>query len=126
MNIERVSFKVAKAIKEVGYPQNKYKNFFVEKDYNSFRIGNLYEPCNMEISSEVPFITAPTYLEVWLWLMREMKIHIDISTHFDSIKGYYNIAIICCNGLYKSIEAEDPEEAIIAAIDYLVDSNLIK
>lgn len=67
-----------------------------------------------------------SYMDMWLWLWRVKKIFIEPSIHFDSIKGYYFTAFIISNDLSKHIEESDPEEAIIAAINYLVENNLIK
>lgn len=77
--MNRVSFKVTKALKEAGYPQDELKNpdprWFYDEETK----------CD---------ILRPTYLEVWLWLWREMVIKIDITTHFDSVKGYKALATI--------------------------------
>lgn len=62
----------------------------------------------------------PTYLDVWLWLWREKEIRIEAKYHFDD-NGE------CCwtNG-YIDVDYTDPEEAIIAAIEHLVENDLIK
>lgn len=54
--MKRVSLKVAKAIKDAGYPQD-YEN--AEDTYTNL-IGGIW--------------VKPTYIEVWLWLWREKKI----------------------------------------------------
>lgn len=119
MEQKRVSFKIAKAIKEAGYPQSRYEEFYVERDYNSFRTCVLYEPCNTTISSEIPFITAPTYFEVWLWLWREKEIYLGIDAESYPHDG-------TCVPSHIDAPFLDPEDALEAEINYLVDNNLIK
>lgn len=107
--MKRVSFKVAKAIKEAGYPQNYSFNVSVyDKEGKEVAIGDTDIPLNCEA------ILAPAYLEVGLWLWREKDIYCEIKD------GYLYVAgdeLECYN---------DPEEAIIEAIEYLVDNDLIK
>ena len=61
--------------------------------------------------------------EVWLWLWREKRIPIpvhEVEDDFDGeVIGFYIWAI---DGIF---EENDPEEAIIAAIEYLVDNGRI-
>lgn len=59
----------------------------------------------------------PTYLELWLWLWREKNIQI-----LNDDIGSANILPFCI----EISEYEDPEKAIIAAIECLVDNDLIK
>lgn len=108
--MKRVSFKVAKAIKESGYPQKG--SWYYSPDG---RIGDV-EPDDVDFA-------APTYLEVWLWLWREKNIPIDIEYLIDNkVVNFVLGERVFINGEYET----DPEKAIIAAIKYLVDSNLIK
>lgn len=109
--MKRVSFKVAQAIKEAGYPQEG--DWWYSKDG---KLSDWLMPHQQEIY-------APTYLDVWLWLWREKGIQITIGVDF------------CCiwvpdkevNYMSKTtIKNNDPEEAIIAAIEYLVNNDLIK
>lgn len=118
---KRVSFKVAKAIKEAGYPQDKSSSC-----YNAYTGEFHYTSCLDSWLKDGDYIDAPTYLDVWLWLWREKKIFIEPAIHFDSVKGYYFTAFIISDNITKHVEASDSEEAIIAAIDYLVDNDLIK
>lgn len=113
MEQKRVSFKVAKAIKEAGYPQNYSFNVSVyDKDEKEVAIGVADIPLNCDA------ILAPTYLDVRLWLWREKGIEI---THRIGV----NITGIEDNDAVDGV-FNDPEEAIIAAIEYLVDNDLIK
>lgn len=68
------------------------------------------------------------YLDVWLWLWREKKIHIENddnqykiydATEWEDSFGYHLIEL--SDNLFK-----DTEEAIISAIEYLVENDLIK
>lgn len=107
--MKRVSFEVAKALKKAGFPQD-YEN---AKDTYTNLNGGIW--------------VKPTYLDVWTWLWREKKIFIETSIHFDPVKGYYITAFIYSDDLSRYMEAKkDPEEAIIAAIEYLVQNKLLK
>lgn len=113
MERKRVSFKVAKAIKENGYPQD-------ETEYKYTKEGNIFVPRNRGEDEKYSECDAPTYLDVWLWLWREKKLEIEV----------FNDGV----GLTSQVRMQgrpqffnkDPEESIIAAIEYLVDNDLIK
>lgn len=101
MELKRVSFKVAKALKEAGYPQTKGLGFDLHG------IGG--KPVNKDGYSQ------PTYLDVWLWLWREKRIYLQVR-HRVMFKRY---------GLPEQ-NFSDLEKAIESSINYLVDNNLIK
>lgn len=121
-----VSYEVAKALKEAGYPQEydvfggttcHYKN---ENTIQHHSMIGLYEDIEC---------AAPTYLDVWLWLWREKKIRIE--TGDMGIYKIYDATEWVDNYGYHLIDLSnnvlnDPEEAIVKAIDYLVENNLIK
>lgn len=112
--MKRVSFEVAKYLKEIGYPQENIGQGMV---YNTHE--HLVEVYGMCAS----FVAAPTYLEVWLWLWREKKAC--ISLLFDD--GDCTIEIWNNKSFIRDFESKfDPEEAIIAAIEYLVTNKLNK
>lgn len=127
--MKKVSFKVAKAIKEAGYPLQRFQTVSREQ----FEAGHGYKYSTDEnFYSESPSILypedldtidlyyCPTYIEVWLWLWREKKIAIPITCNKEERWSPY--------GLFSSIyeDYSDPEEAIIVAIEHLVDNDLIK
>lgn len=137
-----VSFKVAKAIKEAGYPQpqtdvwgyvNRPNNcYFTGRhsyydenrerrlewdETNEFHITDDWAD-EIEPSFYGSAIAAPSYLKVWLWLWREKEIKISHRIGVDIIGIEDNDAI---DGSF-----DDPEGAIISAIEYLVDNNLIE
>lgn len=112
MEQKRVSFKVAQAIKEAGYPQ--------EGEIGFSKFGE-----QITDKSLLDIIAYdPTYLDVWLWLWREKDIRItditDVSI-FISFPFEYR-----AYSRYLRIDSKGPEETIITAIEYLVDNNLIK
>lgn len=119
--MKRVSFEVAKAIKDAGYPQENLtdKVYLLNCDkegklahYNSA----LYYDCAV----------APTYLEVWLWLWREKKIAIP-ADYFGYENNYWESCVPIDNDKFEFFShMKDPEEAIIAAIEYLVTNKLLK
>lgn len=108
--MKRVSFEVAKDLKEAGYPQTtSYLR------YNSK--GGLGCP-----PDDIGYC-VPTYLEVWLWLWREKRYAIDAEC-----KEKLVITIphnMWENGIISE-RYDDPEDAIIAAIEYLVEHKLLQ
>lgn len=141
-----VSFKVAEALKEAGYPQYRHDVGYVTEKccdgFNVFNKGRLTD----NASRRVKKISAPTYLEVWLWLWREKKIYFaprliqkdpTIGDYTWLISpwdmGYINKTSTYSfhnndeENPYKIMDdVEDPEKAIAAAIEYLVEHNWIK
>ena len=103
--MKRVSFEVAKAIKDAGYPQENCSLY-----YNKYGAIDGYLGHNTAI---------PYVMEAWLWLWREKKIYFGIES-----ESYPHLGT-CLND-YEDMPYLDPEEAIIAAIEYLVTNNLIK
>ena len=99
-----VSFEVAKALKEAGYPQD-YKNV-VEDTY-------------LDLNSCV-WAVKPTYDDVLLWLWREKQIYYGIDYERD-LKLWF-----CWVKGTERFSASDTEEAIESAINYLVENNMIK
>ena len=108
--MKRVSFKVATALKEAGYPQ------IGEYWYDGSGLCCYSESDLDELQNH--FYAAPYVLEVWLWLWREKGIIIKIT----QCTSYVSIG----NKLFSGVPKKDPEEAIIATIECLVDNNLIK
>lgn len=107
-NIEqkKVSPKVAKYLKAIGYPQ---------KDFAGSKV---FE----KVDGALIWVKQPTYLDVWLWLMREKNKSIDIIRDCDAgtfIAFYDEDNTDCC-------VSSDPEDAIVKAIEHLVDNDLIK
>lgn len=120
--LKKVSFEVAKALKAAGYPQ-----YPIIPSYQDDILKKFIEK-REDLCDNVPTYFCPAYLEVWPWLWREKRIFIEPSVHFNLVKGYYVTAFIIGLGdnVSKHIETSGIEEAIITAIDYLVESNLIK
>lgn len=96
--MKRVSFEIAKALKEAGYPQDENEEL---------KMRGLPER-----------VDVPTYIDTWLWLWREKGIKI-------SHRIGVNITGIEDNDAIDD-SFDDPEEAIIAAIESLVKNDLIK
>lgn len=103
--MERVSFEVAKAVKEAGYQQEGC--WWFAKDGKE-----CYSESDVD---EIGYIAAPTYIEVWLWLWRNKHKFVECvykEGRFFNYKTSYSYA--------------DPEEAIINGIDYLVNNKILK
>lgn len=107
--MKRVSFKIAKVLKEAGYPQDELDS------PNSHWFYDEENKCD---------ILRMTYIEVWLWLWEEKNIQIDVVSTFEKTC----VVVIWESGkrIFVQCKCIDPEDAIIAAIDYLVDNDLIK
>lgn len=97
--MKRVSFKVAKALKEAGYPQecDMYYSVPPKEQYIGLKVAQ------------------PTYLDTWLWLCENGSSISPICIHPNQWQ------VSTCNGEWKN-----PEEAIKEAINYLVENNLLK
>lgn len=127
IDMKRVTFETARWLKEVGYPQDKEFTAYYNED------GILIKPYVFNTGKEVA--DAPTYLEVWLWLWREKKYRILLSAsnqRWDEVHGVVDgvdgiVETSWHRGLpgYDATDHKanhtDPEKAIIAAIEYLVD-----
>lgn len=143
MEQKRVSFSIAKAIKNAGYPQVGYYWYSPQGE-------ECYSESDLD---EVGYISSPTYLDVWLWLWREKKVELSFiyGPRFNDIdetlfcfpleyhaKSHPNMKHIIQEMNYASSycsshghrhgnhEHADPEEAVVSAIEYLVANNLIK
>lgn len=110
--MKRVSSKIAKALKKAGYPQEEFGMIYSAGMLVPY---NAYYPdqCN-----------APYVMDVWLWLWREKKIYLNTNTQRKGIVCvYWDDTII---NEIKDMKLTDPEEVISAAIEYLIDNNLVK
>ena len=123
--MKRVSFKVAKALKEAGYPQ-EYEAFY--SNDGELHVNMSYEYKTYMYKNQIGY-SAPTYLDVWLWLWREKKIYINVilayltDFHYVVYRNDYEwIKIVEPNKNRYST----PEEAIVASVNYLVENDLIK
>lgn len=120
--MKKVTFKVAKAIKKAGYPQGLTDKVYVLEDKSVFTYSRKLAEGTLahgDVRDYCKCVDVPTCLEVWLWLWRENNIRIRVEVTKISICD--NNGIVLLENTYN-----DPEEAIIAAIDYLVENNLIK
>ena len=115
VSFKMVSFRVAEALKEVGYPVT-YRDFDPDGMFSKIK-------------------PTTTYIEIWLWLWKEKHIYINCMpkgntfqyciTHYkngelEEIKALEEINTI------DGTSYSEQEEAIVAGIEYLVDNNLIK
>lgn len=126
MKQKKVTLKIAKAIKEAGYPQRLTSSFGW---YNGELQVN--ESCyDLPLDLEQAECVAPTYLDVWLWLETEKKIiiHPNSTDINDSdIKYATTTHLIESNtSISTAFIYNNSEEAIVDAIAYLIDNNLIK
>ena len=116
--MKRISFKVAKAIKEAGYPQEKKDGTALYPVKGEFK-GKLCSYNSDAPDRDKLSIVAPTYFEVWDWLWQK-QIYIIME------KSYCVVWFDSKEELKFFSVKKSPEKAIIAAIDYLVENNLIK
>lgn len=140
--MKRVSLEIAKALKDAGYPQPQTDVWgYVIHPNNCYFTGKYsyydeYRERRLEWDEKDEFhttddwadeiepsfygsaIAAPSYLEVWLWLIREKKINLS-PIYWNSDKSWH------VPGFIKD-RCNDPEDAIISAINYLVENKLLK
>lgn len=119
--MKRVSFKVAKAIKEAGYPQGIENTAYYNED------GVLVKPFVFNGGNEIA--DAPTYIDVWLWLWENgisIRIEKDDYTFDDEYCTAWGKDAEILYQKYYDKSVENPEKAISEAINYLVDNDLIK
>lgn len=126
MEQKRISFEVAKAIKKAGYPQEWYDCEYYYTENGELKRGDDYEGNSIEdiTYNQRNAISAPYALDVWLWLWREKKIAISINKFEREEWGVLTLFEV--NPLFIEGNHLDPEGAVIAAIEYLVDHNLLK
>lgn len=121
MKQKRVSFKVAKALKEAGYPQSpNASEYWYVTEHSEPIFDEPYKDAGTLVDDwdfATNMVSAPTYLDVWLRLWREKGIRIQVISKEELI-------ISKDSGI--TYKREYPEEAIIAAIEYFVDNDLIK
>lgn len=116
--MKRCSFKVAKALKEAGYPQDN-SDYLYDKD-GCFASRLDYESWGIRTWDK---IAMPTYIDVWLWLWKEKDIRIEVKNRQCSLGG----SLIYHKGKYiAEIFCDEPEKIISVAIEYIVDNNLLK
>lgn len=143
-----VSFNIAKILKESGYPQPQtdvwgYVNhpnncyftgchsYFDENrerrlewdETNEFHTANDWAD-EIEPSFYGSAIAAPTYMETWRWLWQEKGIQIPVGVDSATIWIREHNGNMYNHGVFKF--NNDPEEAIMEAIKYLVNNDLIK
>lgn len=125
MEQKRVSFKVATALKDAGYPQelndkNEYYSTNIDKENPDCEITDEpFTPYSFE-TSVYEYYVAPTYLDVWLWLWREKGIRLPIGYHKETF------VVVDETNMIEFYSKNDPEESIEKAIDYLIDNKLLK
>lgn len=121
MKLKRVSFKIALAIKDIGYPQGDSDSFYINTDdYFFYKKGELVKD-NRDNYYKDDIIDAPYAMEVYLWLWREKKEILELLYY--PIRNKWCILYNCNQEMSR---VNDIEEAIIATLEYLVNNNLIK
>lgn len=124
---KRVTFEVAKALKEAGYPQGETKYVYTLRafiqhiPYRSYDAGELTPRIKTLPSPAIA--DAPTYLDVWLWLWREKKWFIqlcEVQDKFHYETFYLNYDNWLPSGILSEKRYSDPEEALEVAIENIV------
>lgn len=104
-----VSFDVANALKDLGYPQTGNGATYKEDGTLENGFTDLGEGA----------VDAPSYLEAWIWLWGE-GVHIDVN--YD-ISLEYTYSYVHFDGV--EFDGDNPEDVIAAAIDYLVSTDAL-
>lgn len=117
-----VSFKVAKAIKEAGYPLQRFHTVSREQFEHGWGQGIYGESPSILYPEDNDFVDmyfCPTYIDVWLWLWKEKEIYIQVE------RKYCMLSFPHYDSCTFSLDSS-PEESIITAIEWLVDNDYIK
>lgn len=112
---KRVTFKIAKALKKAGYPQD----ILIDNKIFDIRTQDITSNLNYLAiyGDDGYYISAPTYLDVWLWLSEEKNIYISPKHDFND-----NNENVWTNG-WTTDTYKDPQSAIIAAVEYIITNN---
>lgn len=124
MGQKRVLFEVAKAIKGAGYPQEWNDTEYYYTENGELKRSDDYEGNSIEdiMYNQRHAIPAPFVCDVWLWLWREKGIKIILNLPAEKIGA---MIISDCYYIGSKVSS-DPEEAIEAAIKFIVDNGLLK
>lgn len=131
----KVNYKVAKALKDAGYPQEVVSQCEESTDvllsddpgtYLSYAFAkkNGYLDTQYLIKNNVEYCVCPSFLEAWVWLSVEKGIGID-ALHVKTING----EVAWRNGNILDLIPPfygSPEELIMCEIRDMVDKGLIK
>lgn len=102
-----VSFELAQKLTELGYNKSSDRGYVIDNKH---------------------FIEAPSYVDVWFWLWREKKFPISLmcDEHPDLMQWYPHSDITGEIGSFTdTVFFDDPEEALVEAIDYIFENNLL-
>lgn len=138
--MKHVSFELAKTLREAGFDEvceyayldvygEEPKLVNMECDWNMERMNNTGLSQYMyEVQEDGDDVTAPTYMEVWLWLWKR-GIEISVEKHVDSTHNG-TCAAIFIDGRFVNMTGfknkTTPEDLIRQAIDYLADNGLLQ
>jgi hypothetical protein len=122
-----VTYKLAKKLKENGYPQHwSDYDYIVENEYDdNFEVGSRYDRCF--IPEHLPTISAPTIYQVLKWLREEKKLHVHPEPAYFSKVGLWEVYIVNINDYVQcstNKEYDSYEDAALDGIEYVLD-NLI-
>lgn len=96
-----VTFKVAKFLKDHGFPQTGHGPVYKESGELENGFTDLGEGT----------IAAPTYFEAWNWLSKEKNLIFGVEC---TGRGFYRDTV-----RYK--EVDNPEDAVISGVEYICD-----
>lgn len=130
--MKEVPFNIACALKKAGYPQSMTRGIFYNKEGEPLLVTNVNDRLEYDTY-------APSYFDVWLWLWRTHKFRIMLSAsnqRWDEVHGIVTgVSGEVCKTFYRGIPAydatdhfanyKDPEEAIVGAVNYLFNNDLI-
>lgn len=134
--MKTVKFELAKILKYIGFPQGNSERVYLLSNYDKMIEGFIIkkDKAPIEITADIP-----TYFEVWNWLWTENKFRILLSASNQRWNEVHGI-VTGINGIvpmsyhtgeesYKATDHysnyKNPEEAIVGAIDYLVEKGFL-
>lgn len=137
MKQQEITLKVAQAIVKEGFPTEAFEGIVFDAE------GNIVGKYEQEMK-------LPTYIDVWLWLWRSkiVELSLNYGMRYNDVdetlwcypldyheRSHPQMKYIIqeinegCHGKCQSHgynhEHADPENAIVSAVDFLVDNNLI-
>lgn len=124
-----VSFELAKRIKEKGFPQHWSDDaYIVENEYDdNFEVGSRYDRCF--IPEHLPTISAPTISQVLKWLREEKRLEANGCYDNDEQGWMGYVCEMDVPDLYAFHALKERhklyEQAAVAAIEYILNNNLI-
>jgi hypothetical protein len=123
-----VTFELANKLKEKGFPQHMCEDGYIVEEDERYDIGD--KEMIWVIPDYLPYIAAPTIAQVLKWLRKEKRIDVGaIWSNGDKVwVGYVNdmnMPDLVSDYVLPHNSYDSYEDAVMSAIEYILDNNLI-